>query len=64
MMASYSARPNEWQVGSKMSGEYPLAGTIDIRALLIVRARSIINEAATASPVQPIINMGQGFLCV
>ena len=24
--------------------------------------RTIVNEAATASPVQPIINMGQGFL--
>ena len=26
--------------------------------------RSIVNEAAAASPVQPIVNMGQGFLCV
>ena len=25
------------------------------------RARSIINEAAAASPKQPIVNMGQGF---
>ena len=25
-------------------------------------SRTIVNEAATASPVQPIINMGQGFL--
>lgn len=24
-------------------------------------ARSIVNEAAQASPVQPIVNMGQGF---
>ena len=24
--------------------------------------RTIVNEAATASPVQPIVNMGQGFL--
>jgi hypothetical protein len=24
--------------------------------------RSIVNEAAAASPVQPIVNMGQGFL--
>lgn len=26
--------------------------------------RSIVNEAAAASPVQPIVNMGQGFLYV
>lgn len=26
--------------------------------------RSIVNEAAAASPVQPIVNLGQGFLCV
>jgi kynurenine aminotransferase len=25
------------------------------------RTRSIVNEAAAASPVQPIVNMGQGF---
>lgn len=24
-------------------------------------SRSIVNEAAAASPVQPIVNMGQGF---
>lgn len=28
---------------------------------LIVLARSIVNEAAQASPIQPIVNMGQGF---
>ena len=27
-----------------------------------VLSRTIVNEAARASPVQPIINMGQGFL--
>ena len=26
--------------------------------------RTIINEAAAKSPVKPIYNMGQGFLCV
>ena len=26
--------------------------------------RSVVNEAAAASPVQPIVNMGQGFLWV
>ena len=28
----------------------------------IVYCRTIVNEAAAKSPVQPIINMGQGFL--
>jgi aspartate/methionine/tyrosine aminotransferase len=28
---------------------------------LIKYVRSIVNEAAQASPVQPIVNMGQGF---
>jgi len=28
---------------------------------LIKHVRSIVNEAAQASPVQPIVNMGQGF---
>lgn len=33
-----------------------------ITARLILRSnRSIINEAAAASPIQPIVNMGQGF---
>lgn len=26
--------------------------------------RSIVNEAAATSPIQPIVNMGQGFLLV
>ena len=30
-------------------------------SLLIFMVRSIINEAASASPRQPIVNMGQGF---
>lgn len=30
--------------------------------LLTGLCRSIVNEAAAASPVQPIVNMGQGFL--
>lgn len=47
-----------------MSGESskkpcPSIGILD--ADVHVR-RTIVNEAATASPVQPIINMGQGFL--
>ena len=32
------------------------------KIILIRYRRTIVNEAATASPVQPIINMGQGFL--
>lgn len=32
--------------------------------ILINTSRSIVNEAAAASPVQPIVNMGQGFLYV
>lgn len=28
---------------------------------ILIYARSIVNEAAQASPVQPIVNMGQGF---
>lgn len=32
--------------------------------LLTRNFRSIVNEAAAASPVQPIVNMGQGFLYV
>ena len=28
----------------------------------VTLCRSIVNEAAAASPVQPIVNMGQGFL--
>lgn len=28
----------------------------------LVGDRSVVNEAAAASPVQPIVNMGQGFL--
>jgi len=28
---------------------------------VLIRRRSIINEAASASPVKPIVNMGQGF---
>ena len=31
------------------------------RSCLIVSYRSIVNEAAAASPKQPIVNMGQGF---
>ena len=34
----------------------------DLKLILIRYRRTIVNEAATASPVQPIINMGQGFL--
>ena len=29
---------------------------------MFLEYRTIVNEAATASPVQPIVNMGQGFL--
>jgi aspartate/methionine/tyrosine aminotransferase len=32
-----------------------------LRIGLIKYVRSIVNEAAQASPVQPIVNMGQGF---
>lgn len=33
-----------------------------VKIMLICYRRTIVNEAAMASPVQPIINMGQGFL--
>jgi aspartate/methionine/tyrosine aminotransferase len=33
----------------------------DIEQGLTKGSRSIVNEAAQASPVQPIVNMGQGF---
>jgi hypothetical protein len=33
-----------------------------IRQLTDTKSRSIVNEAAAASPIQPILNMGQGFL--
>lgn len=48
-----------------MSGEYDLdvdAGKLRCSTARSNNlARSIVNEAAQASPVQPIVNMGQGF---
>jgi hypothetical protein len=35
--------------------------SITIRSSLTILYRSIVNEAAAASPKQPIVNMGQGF---
>lgn len=35
--------------------------SIIIRSSLTILYRSIVNEAAAASPKQPIVNMGQGF---
>jgi aspartate/methionine/tyrosine aminotransferase len=35
--------------------------TSKLLCLLISSGRSIVNEAAAASPKQPIVNMGQGF---
>ncbi len=48
-------------VWMKKYGIYPKhIGHLEV--MLIRYCRTIVNEAATASPVQPIINMGQGFL--
>lgn len=57
---------SESPIRNKMSGESskkPCQST-DILDADGHDSRTIVNEAATASPVQPIINMGQGFLCV
>lgn len=56
---------NELRGKGKTSGEsskallYSCIGIVNSNISLL---RSIINEAAAASPIEPLINMGQGFL--
>lgn len=45
--------------------KFPVSRCCAQAVLIVMRAkRSIVNEAAAASPMQPIVNMGQGFLYV
>lgn len=63
-MSATAARPDPFKPARRVAGQrqdvwYEMT---KIRAGLSNCFRSIVNEAATASPVQPIVNMGQGFL--
>ena len=56
---------SEWKINVLLFIKNPrvyLTRVGHLKIMLIRFRRTIVNEAATASPVQPIINMGQGFL--
>ena len=55
-------RPARRVAGQKQDVWYVMLNLGNDGVVLTVSPRSIVNEAAAASPVQPIVNMGQGFL--
>ncbi|MCJ1480764.1 hypothetical protein MMC06_000919 [Schaereria dolodes] len=65
-MSSTLSRKDQFTPARRVSGQKidvwsVYEGLRHIHHKAYLQARTIVNEAATASPVQPIINMGQGF---
>lgn len=66
-MSATASRPDPFRPAKRVAGQrqdvwYGVPGKKVRKDILNSVLRSIVNEAAAASPVQPIVNMGQGFL--
>lgn len=71
-MSQTAARADPFRPATRVAGQrqdvwyakkyFNSYGLWAVSDCFLLVSRSIVNEAAAASPVQPIVNMGQGFL--